>query len=134
MNRVKKYRTAAGLSQSDLARQTGLTRNTIAMMEERGSRLQQNSAALLSKVLKVPIGVLTGVTSEGYNWQDGESYWPKKEGSYLAALKKKHYNDYYFLVLDWKNNAWWLTTLDGELLTRINVPVLWWSEINEPPI
>ena len=134
MNRVKKYRLAAGLTQAELARRTGLTRNTIAMLEKRGSRLQTMTAKCLSTALKVPADVLAGFTTEGYSWQDGESYEPSKECSYLVAYKPRHHKDYSFTVMDYKNHKWWWTTTDGDLLCEAKSPVLWWSEINMPPV
>ena len=134
MNRVRKYREAAGISQAELARMSGLTRNCIATLEKRGSKLQTMTAKVLSTALRVPVDVLSGVTTEGYSWQDGESYHPDRECSYLVAYKPRHHKDYEFTVMDWKNKKWWWTTTNGDLLCESKDPVLWWSEINMPPV
>lgn len=131
MNRVRKYREAAGLSQSELARRTGLARNTIHLLETRGSKLQMQTAALISKALHVPVGILTADGNDEHSWQDAK-YNPDDEGDYLVAYKlgKK----YYYRTLAWVSGEWWETSIDGEMIEPFYYDISWWAKISEPHI
>lgn len=132
MNRVKKYREALGLSQSELARRSGLPRNTVYSLEKKGSKLQATTARLLSQALDVPEKVLIGAANDEYCWQDAKVP-PDNEGNYLVAYYAKHRAKPYYLynVCSWVNGGWWLLTEDGELLTPLK-GVRLWSQIPEP--
>ena len=133
MNRVRKFRKDKGLTQTQLARLTGLPINTISSLERKNSNLQRLTAQLISKALGVSIPVLTGHEEENHIWIDAE-YYPKKDGEYLVAYKIRNYNDYHFKVLTFKNDNWWITSDRGEIQTSFGNMVLWWSEINNPPV
>lgn len=133
MNRVKKYRMSAGMTQAELARITGLGRGTIYSLEKTGGNLQSRTARLISEALNVPVRALIGEEEVGCKWQDSE-YRPSSEGDYLVAYKPMRRGGYNYAVLKWKQNSWWDKTVNGDLLAMFNPEVLWWSRVSEPPI
>ena len=135
MNRIRKYRVSAGMSQQELAEQTGMTRNAISYMERTGCKVRSSTAALMSKALKVPADVLTGESNEYVRWQDAEVYNPEVEAPYNVAYRRKRSSKYNYAVLLWKDKAWWLPDWDGRPVEAIAPnTVLWWAEIEEPPV
>ena len=133
MNRVRKFRKDAGISQTQLARMTGLPVNTIATLERRNSNLQKMTASLISEALNVPVPVLIGREEEKQIWKDGE-YLPDKNGEYIVAYRNRPYTEYHYRVLTFKNDLWWETTKEGQLISAFRPGVLWWSDIATPPV
>ena len=133
MNRVKKFRKAQGITQTQLARMTGLPINTISTLERRNSNLQHTTARLISDALGVPVLTLMCKETEDHIWRDAE-FPPENDGEYLIAYKIRPYNDYHFRVLTYKNKTWWETSPNGELISQSRIAISWWAEVNKPPI
>jgi len=56
---IKTFRKIANISQEDLAEKTGLTRNYLALIESGKRQPSLSTLRRISKVLKVPVSILT---------------------------------------------------------------------------
>ena len=134
MNRIRKFRKAAHMTQNRLATISGVARCTIGRLEETGGKPHRETAEKLAKVLGVSVDVLTGERAETYTWQDADSYEPEEEGYYLCACKRKHTKLYRFKGLAWRNRKWVDESMDGYITEYVDpAKVIWWSAIEDPP-
>jgi transcriptional regulator with XRE-family HTH domain len=134
MNRIKKFRQAAHVTQNRLSVLSGVSRATIVRLENTGMKPHKATAEKIAKVLGVAPDVLTGAASETYKWQDAMSYEPDLEGFYLCAYRRKYLKEYRYKVLTWRNRRWVDESMDGYIVEYVDpAKIVWWAAIEEPP-
>lgn len=104
-NNVRYYRRKAGLTQTQLARKTGVSLTTITHIEQNLHQPSEKTKFLLAEVLKVPWEELCGYESP---FTACCAALPKASGDYLCAYKVHPRSAYEFQVLHWSTDlkAW----------------------------
>lgn len=134
-NRIREFRTKAGLTQQQLADRSGVTRETIAHLEQQDRSAKGNTIKLLSDVLGVDEDVLSGERKEE-SWVEVADRQPERSDYYLAAmvtqLMRSKVRSYSVVWYEKQTGHWMETKPDGGLTGRL-VNVSAWTLIPDDP-
>ena len=134
-NRIREMRTRAGLTQQQLADQSGVNRVTIAKLERQQFKASKKTVSLLSEVLGCEPDVLSGSKKES-QWTNAEVKLPDTMDYYLCAMTvpcgRSKIRSYAVLWFNKGSNEWFETKTDGSL-TVVNVTPSAWIPIPDDP-
>ena len=132
-NRIREMRTRAGLTQQQLADQSGVNRVTIAKLERQRFKASGKTISLLSQCLGCEPDVLSGSKRESL-WISVDEKLPDRTDYYLCArtitVGRSKLRSYAVMWFD--KNAWHETGPDGSLKGN-EMEVSAWTPIPDDP-